>query len=273
MSILSHQYRFLFIHVAKTGGRSVNLSLARRCPQSERFNTRKLNPEVDVLGRRIGLEIRDLTAPEQWNSYFKFAFVRNPWDRTVSMYRHIRSSYEMNARGKMRYLDEITRRLGIQPDAFTFDIFVRGVLRDRVFDNYHWDKQIHCFTDRHNQNVLDFIGRFEDLQQDFDTICRQIGFPLTTLPHHNRTRDQPYETYYTPETVRIVEDLYREDVDMFRYEFGRNKSSPVAGRCEAPSILQRLRSHVAFHSRRSLVRLRDGLRPAGSRIRKEGHGR
>ena len=113
MSILSHRHHFLFVHVAKTGGRSINLALARWCPKSERFNTKKLDPQVDVLGRRPGLEVRKQTTDEQWNKYFKFAFVRNPWDRAVSVYQHIRHAETLNAKEKKRYLDEITRRLRI----------------------------------------------------------------------------------------------------------------------------------------------------------------
>jgi hypothetical protein len=74
------------VHVAKTGGTSVDVTLARNCDHYEQFNTRKLNPNVDVLGRRIALEIRSGAITEQWDNYFKFAFVRNPWDRTVSIF-------------------------------------------------------------------------------------------------------------------------------------------------------------------------------------------
>jgi len=226
MSILSHKHRFLFVHVAKTGGRSINLTLRKRCPRSERFNTHKLNSQVDVLGRRIALEIKPQTTPEQWHSYFKFAFVRNPWDRTVSMFRHVQSAREMNSKDKLRYLQEITRRLKIRPDEFTFEVFVKSVLRDRVFDNYHWDKQIHCFTDQDNRNLFDFIGRFENLQQDFDFVCRRINFPQQRLPHHHKSRHDHYSAYYTKETEQIVGDLYREDVETFGYECERRPVAP-----------------------------------------------
>lgn len=258
MSILSHEHRFLFIHVAKTGGRSVNQTLAKYCRRTERFNTRKLDPNVDVLGRKIALEIRPQATADQWNQYFKFAFVRNPWDRAVSMYRHIRMSREMNATGKMRYLDEITRRLRIQPEEFSFEVFVKAVLRDRVFDNYHWDQQIHCFTDESGRNLFDFIGRFESLQCDFEMVCRRIGFPLKTLPHHNRTQREHYSGYYTDETSQIVADVYRDDIAMFDYAFDdRPRVIESAADRRLPS-LEKVRSHLAFHSRRSLRRLRAG---------------
>lgn len=221
MSIFSHQHKFIFVHVAKTGGTSVDVTLARNCDHSEQFNTRKLNPNVDVLGRRIALEIRPKATAEQWDQYFKFAFVRNPWDRTVSIFRHLQSAKKMKSKEKFRYLDEITRRLKIRPKDFTFEIFVKAVLRDRVFDNYHWDKQIHCFTDEDNQNLFNFIGRYENLQQDFDAICKRLGFPAVKLPHHNKTGHHHYSSYYSAETELIVGQLYRDDVEMFDYQFER----------------------------------------------------
>ncbi len=251
MSIFSHQHKFIFVHVAKTGGRSVNHTLARHCDHSERFNTRKLDPNVDVLGRRIALEIRPRATSEQWEHYFKFAFVRNPWDRTVSMFRHLQSAKKMKCQEKVRYLDEITSRLNIKPRKFTFEIFVKAILRDRVFDNYHWDKQIHCFTDENNQNMFDFIGRYENLQQDFDLICKRLGFPVVSLPHHNKTRHGHYSSYYSAETERIVGQLYREDVAMFDYRF---ESQPALPRTDRSSMLMTMGSRLVAQGKRSIRR-------------------
>ena len=219
------------MHVAKTGGTSVDVTLARNCDHSELFSTRKLNPDVDILGRRIALEIRSKASTEQWNNYFKFAFVRNPWDRAVSMFRNIQSAQKMGSKDKSKYLDEITRRLNISPRDLTFEIFVKAVLRDRVFDNYHWDKQVHCFTDEDNQNLFDFIGRYENLQQDFEVICKRLGFPVVKLPHHNKTRHGHYSSYYSAETELIVGQLYRDDVEMFGYQFERQ---PLLRRLDQP---------------------------------------
>jgi len=221
MSILSHKHRFLFVHVAKTGGRSIGIALRKHCLSTERFNTHSLDPNVDMLGRRIALEVRPALTDEQWDDYFKFAFVRNPWDRTVSMYHHIKSSVSLKATGKIRYLEEITRRLKIHPDELTFDVFVRRVLQDRVFDNYHWDKQIRCFTDEGNTNVFDFIGRFEHLQRDYNAVCERLGLPIERLPYQNRTRHLHYSSYYDSQTEQIVADLYPEDIRMFGYGFER----------------------------------------------------
>ena len=251
MSILSHDHRFLFLHIAKTGGRSVNLTLARHCPRLARFNTKKLNPEVDVLGRRPGLEIRQHMTDSEWNDYFKFAFVRNPWDRAVSMYRHIRSAEEMRSDGKLRYLEEITRRLNIDSQSLTFGTFVKAVLRDRIFDNYHWDKQILSLTDNAGKQMFDFVGRFENLQTDFDTICRRIGFPLARLPHHNKTRRKHYAEYYTDETREIVASIYRDDIDTFGYQFD-DAPADLTGGGQPAAAHERLLSRLIFHGRESL---------------------
>jgi len=227
MSILSHKHRFLYVHVAKTGGSSVDLALQGWCPRSEHFSTRTLDHRIDILGRRIAMEIRRHSTPQQWDSYYKFAFVRNPWDRAVSIFKNIQSSREMQAKDKRQILEEITRRLGIDEEDFTFDVFVKDVLRDRVFDNYHWDKQIYCFSDYDNRNLLDFIGRYENLQDDFNAICRNLRFTTSRLPHVNKTQHDHYSSYYSKETEQIVGDLYREDVERFQYRFEKPGRIPA----------------------------------------------
>jgi len=71
-----------------------------------------------------------------------------------------------------------------------------------------------------NRNILvDFVGRFENLQEDTDHVCRQIGFEKTVLPSLNATAHGDYRQYYADRTRRLVAEYYREDVEFFSYEF------------------------------------------------------
>jgi chondroitin 4-sulfotransferase 11 len=125
------------------------------------------------------------------NNYYSFTFVRNPYERFLSTYFYTIKHLKMN--------------LSFNDFAKNFDGFI---------EKYHENLSVTY------AKQCDFIGRFETLQQDFDTVCHEIGIPKMKLPHTNKSKHKHYTEYYDDETKQIVAKRYAKDIEYFGYEFG-----------------------------------------------------
>jgi hypothetical protein len=218
--LLSIKYKFLFVHIAKTGGTSVRTSL-----QSLRWRDPWYYPMFlcsrfsHLSGHRIGskfprhskiIAAKEMLPAEFFDSLFKFSFVRNPWDLQVSSFHHIK-------RERPNFL------FGHDD----FESFMRFKFDPHREYQFHIDTSLQLqsdyLVDLHGNILVDFIGKYESLQDDFSQACERIGIKDITLPHKREAKDRKkdYRSYYTDETAELVAKHFEQDIRLLNYQFDR----------------------------------------------------
>jgi hypothetical protein len=197
--------QFIFVHIQKTAGTALRAAL----------NVDIKDPHKHFLAR----ELRELHGPSTWNSCFKFGFVRNPWDRLVSWWSFLDSMRAQAGRhgAPNKFTRYVLERAGSFSEFITHctDEIVDADGRKCIFRN-----QIDYLTDDRGALIVDFVGRFERLQEDFDKVCERLDRPSSELPHVNSSRHGDYVGYYTRELADMVERRYAHDIKQFGYRFG-----------------------------------------------------
>ena len=201
--VISSDLNFLFIHIQKTGGTSISAALHQAAPDAvASFN--HLFPGWNAYKKtHVFASTLQPHLDEQWHSLFKFAFVRNPWDRLVSWYSMCIS------RPNSPFMYYVCR------NAPTFQHFVdltSGIAARTTFN------QVDYISDRQGNVIVDFVGRYETLASDFAALSKKLGINVA-LPWLNRGRRTPYRQYYTSATRDIVAERFQRDIRLFGYTF------------------------------------------------------
>ena len=207
--MISHKFKFIYVPIIKTGTTSIVRHL------------RTLDNETIVYKTKHWCISDFLDMYPDNHDYFRFSFVRNPWDRMVSLYFYLDKQIDLNAT-----FEEYIKKLNNKNWLFDTNSSVEKLNIDRQnglregtpaeLPQFGW---LINTKDTENQ-CMNFIGKFENLQEDFDTICDKIGIPKQQLPHKNATKHKHYTEYYDDETRSIVAEKYAKDIEYFGYKFG-----------------------------------------------------
>lgn len=199
--MISINKQFLFIHLPKTGGNSIQIALLK---YSEDEKVVSVGVDGDnrfnIKSQRYGTnkhsclrEYARLMEAGIYESLFKFSTIRNPWDKCVSWYfSPHRGTTTWNRKQFVKLVQN-----SIKP--------ARSFLR--TCDGGDLDEEV------------DFLLRFEHLQKDFETLCNKLHLPQVELPRRNVSKRQPYQTYYDQQVRNLVAKKFAEEIELGKYTF------------------------------------------------------
>jgi chondroitin 4-sulfotransferase 11 len=211
---VSHELKCIFVHIPRTGGTSIETALGVfgdwRSENTQTMFGLISSPSLthDIkstafLQHLTGAQLRHLL-PQQFEPYFRFSIVRNPWERMVSIYGNMDT-----------HMAESAKDAGRSFTGTSFDEFIE---RTEGFQHVHLTPQHDFIFDSAGKCLVDFIGRFETLQSDFTTICAKLGIERA-LSHKNNSAHDDYRKYYSEASRKIIERRYGEDIERLHYTF------------------------------------------------------
>ena len=207
--LISHKHKFVFIEIEKTGSTSIRNMLENYFKKDVTIFTYP-SRKFPLLHRHNTIKEAVESIPECKN-YFKFSFVRNPWDREVS-----------------RFFWNIQKRDVLIKEINNLKIQSKSKIKNKQKQVEFFQKNFHIRNIQKEQSTylcvgeeiaVDFVGKLEMIKQDFSYICEKISMPLPEILHDNKSDRDHYRGYYDIRCRDIAETYYARDIKNFYYNF------------------------------------------------------
>ncbi|MGN2275058.1 sulfotransferase family 2 domain-containing protein [Priestia megaterium] len=212
--IISHKHKFIFLKTVKTAGTSIEISLSRYCDKEDIITP--IAPEDEKMRARLNVKpqnfmdsnnkqrkffnhyradkIKKTIGEDIWNSYYKFSFDRNPWDKVISHYYF---------------------KTGKSKSGISFDQFLQA---NKFKGAYNYP--IYTIND---ELSVDFLGKYENLNEDLTKICKEIGIPfdgwLPKAKGNFRKDQRHYRQLYSKNQKELIEQYFKKEIDLLGYDF------------------------------------------------------
>jgi hypothetical protein len=202
--MISHKYKCIFIHIPRTAGTAIEKWI---CGDDWWYIEKETKHLLASQAKKI--------YQEYWDSYFKFSFVRNPWDRMVSCLGAYEDFFKISCKEFLN-IDGYKKEFGYP---ITIENDYRFSKKNDIQLEKHQEHSVYLNILDEN---LDFIGKFESLRKDTEFIKKRLkiekDFPFTVKDGASKRKDK-YQDYYDDKARRDVEELFRKDIKKFRYRF------------------------------------------------------
>ena len=250
--IISHKHKFIFFRPTKVAGTSIELALSEHCgPKDISSGIKNLDTSFDekqyshtplnedgVYEHMFPEEIKSIIPEKVWKNYTKITIQRNPWDMVVSRWfwqRHrAKDTYDGENIALRDKVKQYIKKGPVTPQRVLRTVRHMNIKynMDRALSNndfesfvrhfpYYWTNDNYYFS-KNGEIYFDVSLRFENLQEDYNSLCSQLGVESKTLP---RAKTKPrkdrshYSAHYNESTKAEIENTFKKQIKFFGYEF------------------------------------------------------
>ena len=225
--MISHKHKFIHIHIPKCAGTTIEKVFGHfdghtgrngqdhrsirmiQQPWLTRNSISSISNFRELIRRarhksinKTNFNNHQQVTREQFETYFKFTIVRNPYSRIVSWYRSlIRDQVLLN------YLK------------ISSDIELKDYLKKFLHKSYMLKQQVYWLQNFDGKIDLDYIGKFENLESVFHKISKKFSLKNFHFPHEKKSNKIDYRKYYDDEIIDLVTKYYKDDLKTFDYKF------------------------------------------------------
>lgn len=226
--IISNSNKFIFVHIPKCAGISITDAFVKTIKWNDIIlhggkaeYGAELEPYFErnfqLHGHQTAAIIKNTTGRDIWRNYYSFSFVRNPYSRIVSLYTFV--ARIVNNTNKRKWKEQEWYKWPLFHAYLTTENY-SGFIRSHFFDKDHVTRDQFSWVcdDQRKKIIVDFIGKTETLELDFEKILGRLQMQNLNLEELNISAKKDYRKYYTnEEDIAFIYDKYRIDFDKFGY--------------------------------------------------------
>ena len=220
---LSLKHKFVYISIHKTASSTVRKLLdpysdIESCADKQTI----CYHHIPAKKMKYYFDERYVKADQEdwkWDDFFKFTTVRNPWDRKLSTFSYLKRKANEFKKVDMGFDPTwfVEKALRIDAECANF----KQYLKKYCNPNKKRNRQLDWILDNDGNNMLDYVGKVENLDNDMKYAFKQIGLPKPNIVHKNKSNHRPYTDEYDEQwMIDKVAERYKDDIKYFDYEFG-----------------------------------------------------